>query len=79
MECLHYALTLPTSVVITGIEAMDRLKQALDVVKAFKPLTEDQVAALLKRTEPPAAKGKHEAFKTGTRFDGTAQHPEWMG
>ena len=79
VECLQYALTLPTSVVITGIEAMDRLKQALDVVKNFKPLTEEQVAALLKRTEQAAAKGKHEQFKTGTRFDGTAQHPEWLG
>lgn len=79
VECLRCALTLPTSVVITGIETMDRLKQALDVAKAFKPLTEEEVTALLAKTEKAAAKGKYEKFKTDMKFDGTAKHPEWMG
>src|SRR6185436_16618047 len=35
VECLQYALTLPTSVVITGMESMERLKQALEVVKNY--------------------------------------------
>src|SRR5207302_6048683 len=30
VECLHYALTLPTSTVITGIDSMDVLKQDLE-------------------------------------------------
>lgn len=67
-ECLNYALTLPTSVVITGMESMDRLKQALEVVKNFRPLPEDQVAALLAKTEKAAAKGKSERFKTPRPF-----------
>ncbi|MDY3554462.1 aldo/keto reductase [Gemmata sp. JC717] len=79
VECLNYALTLPTSVVITGMETMERLKQALDVVKNFKPLTEEQVTALLGRTKEAAAKGRYERFKTTPDFDGTAKHPEWMG
>ena len=29
IECLHYAMSLPTSVVITGCDSMDTLKQAL--------------------------------------------------
>lgn len=79
VECLHYALTLPTSVVITGIETMDRLKQALDVAKNFKPLTEEQVNALLKKTAEAAAKGKYERFKTAVEYDSTAKHPEYLG
>ncbi len=47
VECLRYALTLPTAVVITGIESTERLRQALDVVKDFKPLTPGQVSTLL--------------------------------
>jgi aryl-alcohol dehydrogenase-like predicted oxidoreductase len=78
-ECLNYALTLPTSVVITGVETLDRLKQALEVAKAFKPLTEAEVAAILKKTEQVAAKGKYEKFKTGVSFDTTAKHPEYLG
>ena len=78
VECLNYALTLPTAVVITGIESMDRLKQALDVAKDFKPLSVDAVDALLAKTAA-AARGKYEQFKTGVKFDGTATHPEWLG
>ena len=79
VECLNYALTLPTSVVITGIESMDRLKQALDVAKDFKPLSVEAVDALLAKTAKAAAKGVYEQFKTGIKFDGTATHPEWLG
>ena len=38
VECLHYAMTLPTSVVITGIESRAILDQALEAVRSFKPI-----------------------------------------
>ncbi len=79
LECLHYALNLPTSVVITGIESQERLDQALEAVRTFKPMTEAQVAALLAKTASLAAKGQYERFKTSAGFDGTARHPEWLG
>src|SRR5216683_1723370 len=40
VECLHYALHLPTSVVITGMESMDDLQQALQAAKTFRPMSE---------------------------------------
>jgi len=79
VECLQYALSLPTSVVITGIDSMDILKQALEVAKAFKPLTEKETADLLARTKKAAMKGEFERFKTTNAFDGTAQNPSWLG
>jgi predicted aldo/keto reductase-like oxidoreductase len=79
VECLKYALTLPTSVVITGIETPERLKQALGVVKGFKPLAPEEVDAILAKTARAAATGNYEKFKTGVQFDGTAKHPEWLG
>jgi aryl-alcohol dehydrogenase-like predicted oxidoreductase len=79
IECLHFALNLPTSVVITGIDSLEILKQALDAVRTFKPLTEEQVAALLKKTAEAAAEGRFEPFKTTSQFDSTAKHPEWLG
>ncbi|GMV96999.1 MAG: hypothetical protein AMXMBFR83_13580 [Phycisphaerae bacterium] len=78
-ECLGYALTLPTSVVITGMESMERLRQALEVVKNFKPMDKDQMAALLARTAPAARTGEYEQFKTTAHFDGTARFPQWLG
>jgi aryl-alcohol dehydrogenase-like predicted oxidoreductase len=79
IECLHYALNLPTSVVITGMESMARLDQAVEAVRTFKPLDETQLAALLAKTAPFAATGQYEQFKTSANFDGTAHHPEWLG
>ena len=79
VECLHYAMSLPTSVVITGIDSMEILKQDLEVVKTFKPLTEKEVTALLARTAKAAERGEFERFKTTNGFDGTAQNPAWLG
>lgn len=79
VECLHYALTLPTSVVITGCETMERLEQALHAADTFRPLGNEQVTQLLAKTKPFADAGKCEPFKITAFYDGTAQNPEWMG
>jgi aryl-alcohol dehydrogenase-like predicted oxidoreductase len=79
VECLHYALSLPTSVVITGCDSMEVLDQALDAVRTFHPLTVPQREALLSRTRAAAAHGEFEPFKTSSIFDSTAKHPDWLG
>ena len=79
VECLHYAMSLPTSVVITGIDSMDILKQDLEVVKTFEPLTEEQTAALLKKTAEAAAEGKYELFKTSNPFDAHGEPSRMVG
>jgi predicted aldo/keto reductase-like oxidoreductase len=79
VECLHYAMTLPTSTVITGIDSMKILGQDLKAVKTFEPLTEKQLTALLARTAKAAAGGEFERFKTTNGFDGTAKNPKWLG
>jgi aryl-alcohol dehydrogenase-like predicted oxidoreductase len=78
-ECLHYALNLPTSVVITGCESMERLDQALEAVRSFRPMSASAVDEILKKTKVPAMTGRFEPFKTGAMFDGTARNPQWMG
>jgi predicted aldo/keto reductase-like oxidoreductase len=79
IECLHYAMNLPTSVVITGIDSLPILDQAFEAAQTFKPMDSKQVAALLDRTKSAAAEGKFELFKTTPQFDGTAQNPQWLG
>lgn len=79
MEALHYGLTQPVSVVITGIDSPEILSQALTAAKTFKPLSEAQVASLLARTKDAASEGRFELFKTSSRFDGTAANPKWLG
>jgi aryl-alcohol dehydrogenase-like predicted oxidoreductase len=79
IECLHYALSLPTSVVINGCDSVERLDQAFEAARSFKPLNQQQLSALIARTREAALTGKFERFKTSVQFDGTARHPEWMG
>jgi aryl-alcohol dehydrogenase-like predicted oxidoreductase len=79
IECLHYAMSLPTSVVITGIDSMEVLQQALDAVRTFEPMSASAKAALLARTADAASHGTFEPYKTSSIFDSTATHPDWLG
>jgi predicted aldo/keto reductase-like oxidoreductase len=79
IECLHYALHLPTSVVITGCDSPEILDQAFEAVRTFQPMTDEQVAALLARTADAASRGEFELFKTSSIYDATASHPDWLG
>ena len=79
IECLHYAMNLPTSVVITGIDSMQLLDQAFEAVRTFKPMDRAQVTALLDRTRDAATKGQYELYKTSNQFDSTAMNPSWLG
>jgi aryl-alcohol dehydrogenase-like predicted oxidoreductase len=79
MEAIQYALNLPTSVVICGLDSMEILEQAMEAARTFKPFTEDQLKALLAKTAQAAAKGEFEPFKTSSIYDGTAANPGWLG
>ena len=79
VECLHYAMNLPTSVVITGCDSLPILQQALDAARSFQPLDSSQVTALLRKTERAAQAGKFELYKTSHQFDGTYANPQWLG
>ncbi len=79
MEALHYGLTQPISVLITGIDTQEVLDQALEAARTFKPLSQAQIKDILDRTQVAASEGKFELFKTTPHFDGTAANPKWLG
>jgi len=79
IDCLHYAMNLPTSVVITGVDSMEILDQAFEAAHTFRPMSKAQVKSLLAKTAKTAARGEFEPFKTTSIYDGTATHPAWLG
>jgi aryl-alcohol dehydrogenase-like predicted oxidoreductase len=79
IECLQYALNLPTSVVITGIDSMEILDQAFKAIDTFRPFSSGDLKQLLAKTKDAAKTGEFELFKTTSIFDGTAQNPKWLG
>ena len=79
VECLHYAMSLPTSVVITGCQSAADVQQALMVARNFKQLTAAETKALLAKTASAAQNGEFEGYKTTHNFDGTYRNPQWLG
>ena len=79
VECLHYAMNLPTSVVITGCDSLEILESSLQAARSFRPLGDSEVAALLAKTMETARDGKYEGYKTTNNFDGTVHNPQWLG
>ena len=77
-ECLRYALGLPTSVVITGIDSMEVLDQAVETAQAFTPMSGEEVEALLARTRAAAEAGALERYKSSGDHDGTVKQPHWL-
>ena len=79
MECLHYAMNLPVSVVITGCDSVKILDQAVSAARSFRPMSKDQVTAILAKTANAAQTGEYELYKTSHHFDGTYRNPQWLG
>ncbi|HEV2274338.1 MAG TPA: aldo/keto reductase [Acidobacteriaceae bacterium] len=79
VECLQYAMNLPVTTVITGCDSMDILHQALDTARNFRPLSQQQLASILNKTESVAQAGQYELYKTSHQFDGTYTNPQWLG
>ncbi len=79
VECLHYSMNLPTSVVITGCDSLKILQQALDAARSFQPMSKEQVSILLAKTAKVAQSGQYELYKTSHHFDGTYENPQWLG
>ena len=77
-QCLHYSMSLPISVLISGMSTLEDVNRNVEAACTFHPLNENEVAAVLAKTAPVAGRGEHESFKHGS--DGyTLQHPEAMG
>jgi aryl-alcohol dehydrogenase-like predicted oxidoreductase len=79
VEMLHYGLSQPVSVVITGIDSPAILDQAIRAATTFAPLSAERIDALLAKTAELARDGRHEYYKTTRFFDSTFQNPAWLG
>ena len=69
-EGLRYAMSLPVATTISGMDSVEVLKQNLAVARDFKPMTDDEMAALRERCRMAAGDGRYELFKTTKYYDG---------
>ncbi len=78
-EALHYAMSVPVTMTITGCQSMENLEQALSVARNFKPMDTQQKIAILQKTASYAVAGKFEDYKSSHIYDGTFHNPQWLG
>jgi len=79
VEFLHYAMSLPVSLTITGCDSMQILNQALTLARNFQPMPHEAMTTLLAKTATAAVAGQYEKYKTSTMFDGTVHNPQYLG
>ncbi|MGB7555283.1 MAG: aldo/keto reductase [Candidatus Korobacteraceae bacterium] len=68
-EALRYAMSLPVTTTITGMESMDRLQQNLAIAQGFQPMSQQEMQALRERVKDQAADGRFELYKLSLKFD----------
>lgn len=68
-QALAYAMSLPVTTTITGMETMQVLEQNLRIAQGFRPLSEAQMQAIRDQCRQPAADGRFEPYKTSLKFD----------
>ena len=68
-EALRYAMSLPVTTTITGIDKPEILQQALKVAQGFQPMTPAEMQASRDRCQEYAADGRFELYKLSLKFD----------
>jgi uncharacterized protein len=69
-EALRYAMSLPVTATVSGIDSMRVLRQNLAVAQDFQPMPAAEMAALRERVLEFAKDGRFELYKTSAKFDG---------
>lgn len=68
-ECRAYAMTLPISTLVTGIESDENLDQDLAIARDLVPMNPDAMDSLRGRVEDVARDGRFEWFKSTQYYD----------
>ena len=69
-DALRYAMSLPVTTTISGMDSLRVLRQNLKVARGFRPLTQPEMQAYRRRLADRAADGRFELYKTTAQHDG---------
>jgi aryl-alcohol dehydrogenase-like predicted oxidoreductase len=69
-EALRYAMSLPVTTTVSGIDSMRVLRQNVRIARAFTPMSADEMAALRNRVAEFAADGRYELYKSTAKHEG---------
>jgi uncharacterized protein len=77
-QCRRYALSLPISTLVCGIQSIENLEQDVAIARDFSPMSEAEQQELLSSVQEEAGDGRFEWFKSTQVFD-SKYHREQHG
>ena len=69
-EALRYAMSLPVTTTVSGIDSMRVLRQNVRIASGFTPMTAEEMGALRERVAELAADGRYELYKSTAKHEG---------
>ena len=69
-EALRYAMSLPVTTTVTGIDSMRVLRQNIRIAADFTPMSTVEMEALRARVAELAADGRYELYKSTAKHEG---------
>ena len=69
-ESLRYAMSLPVTTTVSGIDSMRVLRQNVRIAAGFTPMSGAELAALRERVSDVAADGRYELYKSTAKHEG---------
>ena len=69
-EALRFAMSLPVTTTISGIDSLAVLRQNLAIARGFQPITAEEMEALVRRCAAAAGDGHLELYKSTMKYDG---------
>lgn len=69
-EAYRYAMSLPVTTTVMGVDSADALRQDLTIARGFRPMSEHEMQALRDRVREYAVDGRFELYKISAKFEG---------
>jgi predicted aldo/keto reductase-like oxidoreductase len=69
-DAIRYAMSLPVTTTVSGIDSLEILRKNLQIARNFTPMTKEEKQAFRKQCATYAADGRFELYKTSIRYEG---------
>lgn len=69
-EALRYAMSLPVTTTVSGMDSRSVLRKNLAIARRFQPMTPEEKNAYRRKCAATAADGRFELYKVSVHFDG---------
>jgi aryl-alcohol dehydrogenase-like predicted oxidoreductase len=69
-EAIRYAMSLPVTTTVSGMDSLEILRKNLEIARRFVPMTRDEKEAYRRKCAAHAADGRFELYKVSIQYDG---------